>query len=380
MQFFFSHLMSWPHLPDDFAEKHDSAWIWASNELYDPNKGQALYRDAINTLAYAEELGFDGVCVHEHHQTAYAVTPSPNLLAAALTQRTTRCKIAVLGNALPLYEPPLRVAEELGMLDVLSGGRIVAGMLLGSGPEYFIYAVNPTTAREKFREAVELIVGCWTEPGPFPWNSKHYHFRYVNPWPTPLQKPHPPIWIVDLGIPEIVDLVAKGLYTYFGVPYFHINVYKELFQRFRDACTEHGYEPHPEQIGWSVPIYVAETDQQARAEFENSMWYFVNNMFKGIRTSPPGYLSPESAVVLAKSEQSFLPSQKTWSQIEDGGFVICGSPETVRQKLENYSKELGIGVVVTGCQFGKLSYELTRKSMELFAREVMPHSQEGHSE
>src|SRR5882724_11329742 len=124
--------MPWPYLPDDFDAKYDSAWIWLPNQLYDPAKGHDLYREYINTLAYAEELGFDGICVNEHHQNAYGLMPSPNLIAAALTQRTRRVKIAVIGNALPLYNPPLRVAEEMAMLDVMSGGRLIAGMVVAA--------------------------------------------------------------------------------------------------------------------------------------------------------------------------------------------------------------------------------------------------------
>ncbi|MGF1578820.1 MAG: LLM class flavin-dependent oxidoreductase [Gemmataceae bacterium] len=372
MKFFCSHRMSWPYLAEDFDEKHDSAWIWASNQLYDPIKGQQLYQEYLDSLAYADELGFDGVCIHEHHQTAYCLTPSPNLMAAALTQRTTRCQIAVLGTALPFYDPPLRVAEEFAMLDVMSGGRLVAGAVLGSGPDYFTYAVNPTTALEKLREALDLIVKAWSENEPFPWNSKHYHFRYVNLWPTPIQKPHPPIWISDIGTQEMIEFVAARRASYVSVPCFHIDVYKELFQRFRDACGKHGYTPQTEQMGWTVPVYVAETDTQAREEFEGPVWYFVKNLLKGIRTSPPGYMSGQSATRQLKNSARFLSSQKTWSDLEDGGFLICGSPETVRQKLERYSDELGGGIVLAECQVGSLSHELTRKSMELFAREVMP--------
>ena len=90
MQYFFFHLMSWPYLPADFDTVYDSAWVWTPNSLYDPVKGEELYREYLNTLAYAEELGFDGVCVNEHHQNAYGLMPSPNLIAAALTQRTKR--------------------------------------------------------------------------------------------------------------------------------------------------------------------------------------------------------------------------------------------------------------------------------------------------
>ena len=151
MQFYFFHLMPWPYLPDDFDQKYDSAWVWLPNSLYDPVKGHELYREYINTLAYADELGFDGICVNEHHQNAYGLMPSPNVIAGALTQRTSRCKIAVIGNALPMYNPPLRVAEEFAMLDVMSNGRLVAGMVIGGGPEYYSYQINPTYARERFR-------------------------------------------------------------------------------------------------------------------------------------------------------------------------------------------------------------------------------------
>ena len=88
MQFYFFHLMPWPYLPDDFDQQYDSAWVWLPNSLYDPAKGHDLYREYINTLAYADELGFDGICVNEHHQNAYGPMPSPNVIAGALTQRT----------------------------------------------------------------------------------------------------------------------------------------------------------------------------------------------------------------------------------------------------------------------------------------------------
>jgi alkanesulfonate monooxygenase SsuD/methylene tetrahydromethanopterin reductase-like flavin-dependent oxidoreductase (luciferase family) len=373
VQYFFFHLMSWPYLPADFDDHNDSAWIWLSNRHYDPVKGRDLYRQYIDTLAYAEELGFDGVCVNEHHQTAYGLMPSPNIIAGALTQRTSRIKIAVIGNALPMYNPPLRVAEEFAMLDVLSGGRLITGMVIGGGPEYYSYGINPTHARERFREALDLIVKAWTQPGPFLWDSKHYHLRYVNPWPRPLQQPHPPIWIPGVGSLETIEFVAQRRYSYMGIPYFHIDVFRKVFAQFREACEKAGYTPRPEQMGWGVPIYVAETDRQAREEFEPSLRYFQRNLLKGLRIAPPGYTSPRSALAIIRNQHLFLSEQKTWSDIEDGVFAITGSPETVRQKLNHYRKEVGAGVVLTGCQTGTVSHELTRKSMELFAREVLPH-------
>jgi alkanesulfonate monooxygenase SsuD/methylene tetrahydromethanopterin reductase-like flavin-dependent oxidoreductase (luciferase family) len=373
VQYYFFHLMPWPYLPADFASHYDSAWIWLPNRLYDPVKGHDLYRDYIDILAYADELGFDGICVNEHHQNAYGLMPSPNVIAGALTQRTRRAKIAVIGNALPLYDPPLRVAEEFAMLDVISGGRLIAGMVIGGGPEYFSFRVNPTDARERYREALDLIVKAWTEPGPFLWNSKHYYYPYVNPWPRPLQQPHPPIWIPGVGSLETIEFVAQRRYAYMGVPYFHIDVFRRVFAQFREACAKAGYTAQPEQMGWGVPVYVAETDRQAREEIEPHFWYFVRNLLKGIGLSPPGYTSPRSARAILKNQDKFLYAQKSWADVEKGVFAIVGSPATVRQQLEQYGKELGCGVILTGCQMGSLPHDLARKSTELLAREVLPH-------
>lgn len=122
---------------------------------------------------------------------------------------------------------------------------------------------------------------------------------------------------------------------------------------------------------------MAETDRQARAEFEPHLWYFVKNLLKGIGLTPPGYTSARSALAILKNHHNFLYTKKTWDEVESGVFAIVGSPETVRQKLDHYQKELGCGVVLTGCQTGTLSHELARKSMELLAREVLPMFRDG---
>src|SRR5690348_9031128 len=122
MKFYFFHLMPWPDLPADFDDKikHPSAWVTLSNQYYDPEKGHLLYNRYLDELEYAEKLGFDGACVNEHHQNAYGTMPAPNIVAATLVRRTKHMKIAMVGNGLPLRDHPLRVAEEVAMLDVIS--------------------------------------------------------------------------------------------------------------------------------------------------------------------------------------------------------------------------------------------------------------------
>jgi len=126
-------------------------------------------------------------------------------------------------------------------------------------------------------------------------------------------------------------------------------------------------------MGRGGPNYVAETDAQARKDFEPHFWYFVRNLLKGINLAPPGYTSAQSAAAIVKNRPLFLLEKRTWAEVEEGVYAIVGSPETVRQKLAHYQKELGCGVMLTGCQTGTLNFDQSRRSMELLAREVIPH-------
>jgi alkanesulfonate monooxygenase SsuD/methylene tetrahydromethanopterin reductase-like flavin-dependent oxidoreductase (luciferase family) len=373
MKFFMFHLMPYRDLPEDFERHHDSAWVWIPNELYDPPTGAAYYEDYLDQLAYAEELGFDGVCVNEHHQNAYGLMPSPNLIAAALSQRTSRIKIAIVGNALPLYDPPTRVAEEIAMLDLMSGGRIIAGQVIGGGPEYYSFSINPSEARTRFAEAHEIIMRAWTQPGPFEFYGEHYKLRYVNTWPKPLQKPHPPIWIPGVGSLETMEFVARHRYAYMGIPYFHIDFFKKTYGLFRQACEREGYDAHPEQMGLLMPVYVGETDAQARAEYEEHFWYFKRKLIPGLLLSPPGYTSVQSAIRVYKGvESSFIAGVETWEDVQRGTYAVVGSPDTVYETLATHLRDLGAGNLLTLLHLGNMPPEKARANMERFAEQVMP--------
>ena len=215
MKFSWFHLMPYRWLPEDFRERYHSVWVDLPNALYDPERGHGLYNEYLDMLEYADEMGFDAVGVNEHHQNAYGMMPSPNLMAAALARRTRRAMLLVLGNSIALYNPPIRVAEEMAMLDVISGGRLIAGFPVGTSMDVnYCYGQNPATVRDKYREAHDLIIKAWREPAPFPWNGKYTKLRYVNLWPQPIQKPHPPIWIPGLGSIETWDWCVEHGYNY----------------------------------------------------------------------------------------------------------------------------------------------------------------------
>lgn len=162
--------------------------------------GHEVYNTYLDQLEFAETVGFDGLGVSEHHANAYGLMPSPCLMAAALSRRTSRAALVVLGSSIALYNPPIRVAAESVMLDVISGGRLVAGFPVGTPMDTnYAYGRVPPLRREQYAEAHALIRRAWTEDEPFVFNGRYTKLRYANCWPRPVQKPHPLIFIPGGG-------------------------------------------------------------------------------------------------------------------------------------------------------------------------------------
>ena len=161
-----------------------------------------------------------------------------------------------------------------------------------------------------------------------------------------------------------------------GIPYFHIDVFDRTFGMFRDACEREGYEYDPIQAGWLTPIYVAETDAEAREQYEKHFWYFVRRLLPGINVSPPGYTSLRSIQGILKGIGTFAINLKTWDEVMEGQYVAIGSPSTVLEMLEANLERLGTGNLLGLFQLGTLPQELTMKSLSLFAKEVMPKLRE----
>jgi alkanesulfonate monooxygenase SsuD/methylene tetrahydromethanopterin reductase-like flavin-dependent oxidoreductase (luciferase family) len=376
------HFMPWPYLDESFDKKYESGWITVPNSLFDRKKAVGLYQEYLDELAYADELGFDGVVLNEHHQNIYGLMPAPNLLAGALSQRTKNCKIVVLGNLTPLHFRPLRVAEEYAMLDCMTGGRIIAGLAPGGGHESFSYSYSMPLARERFWEALDLIVQAWTQPGPTTFNGKHYSMRYVNPWPQPLQTPHPPIWIPGSNSQETMYEVAKRDFSYFLSTRGKLSGAKRSARRFGEVVEEVGKTFHPRQMGLLFSVYVAETDEIARRESEEAVFYFTRYCLKGHQrragrrlTMAPGGLSPKSWQTYLENSTvgaKMLGDAENWKDIDEMGSIFVGSPETVYQKLWEFVSEADIGNLLIQFHIGNLSYEKTQKSQRIFAEQVLP--------
>src|SRR5258708_12570276 len=231
-------------------------------------------------MEFAVELGFDGVCVNDHTQTASGMRPIPGVLAGALARSVKRAKLAILGRALPLLNNPLMVAEEYAILDNLTRGRLVAGFVRGIGAEYHAMGINPAYSQERFGEAHDLIVRAWTEPGPFSYVGKHYQFKYVNPWPRPYQNPHPPIWIPSQGSGSTIRWAARMRYTYCQT-LSPIAAVARFFQLYREEAAKAGYKASPAQLASSNTIYLPATDPRAlraaRPPLQPPMHHFPHN-------------------------------------------------------------------------------------------------------
>jgi alkanesulfonate monooxygenase SsuD/methylene tetrahydromethanopterin reductase-like flavin-dependent oxidoreductase (luciferase family) len=377
MKFTFFHLM--PYRPLDMVErhKHRAGWVVLPNAHYDPVKGAEEYQSFIDQLVYAEELGFDIIAVNEHHQTAYGLMPAPNLIASALIQRTKRVKIAILGRALPLVNNPINIAEEFAMLDNLSKGRIITGFVRGIGNEYHATGINPYFSHERFQEAHDLIIAAWTKPGPFPFEGEHYNFRYVNLWPRPYQQPHPPVWIPSMGSAETIKWAAAPERKYpFLVTFSGRDLVARYLNLYREQARQYGYEAAPNQLGWASPIYVADTDERAREEARAGIETLFND-FLAVpweMLMPPGYTSLQSMKNTIKMRKALgARTRHSLEELMDSGTVLVGSPRTVREQIARLRDATGAENLVAMLQFGVLTDELTRRSMELFASEVMPH-------
>jgi alkanesulfonate monooxygenase SsuD/methylene tetrahydromethanopterin reductase-like flavin-dependent oxidoreductase (luciferase family) len=372
VKFTFFHLMPYPYLPDDFDEKYDSSSLTYPNKNFDPKLGVELYSRYLDELEYADKLGFDGIAVNEHHQSAYGLMPSPNIMAAALARRTEHARVMVLGNAIGIRGNPLRVAEEIAMLDLMSGGRVDSGFVRGIGWEYFGHSINPVKSRARFNEAHDLIIKAWTSEEMFVWYGDNYEYRYVNIWPKPLQKPHPPVYIPGAGSTETMKFCAEHKYTYMSV-YTPVRIVRRWFDGYRQAAADLGYTPEPEKIAFSVPIYVADTDQKAHEEAGPAVdWLYQRGLkVTGEMFTPPGYMSPGSLRgVLSSGRHGFAAS---YEDILTNGQAVVGSPAAVAERLGQLHSELGgFGQIIGLFTIGPATHKQVMRSAELFASEVIP--------
>ena len=370
VRFNFMHFLPYVHLPENHKE-FKSLWVDFSNKYYDPKRGHTLYQRYLSELVLADRLGFDAIVVNEHHNTAYSMMAAPNLIASAIIPQTRNAKICVWGTP-PNLEYPNRLAEEYAMLDVMSEGRLEVAFPLGTGMEYWANPINPTTARERHKESIAIILQAWTQDGPTKFFGEFYTYRFLNPWPRPYQKPHPPCYIVGTGSPETVELAAE-----LGFGYSAVFVTKqralELNRKLRERASSYGRTIRPDQLPLGVITYVAETKQKAEDEGIEHLRYFFED---ALRTTPeflapPGYLSIEQLKMRAALADK-LHGKFDFDAVNEAFFCAVGTPDQVVDQLSQWGETMGTNHFNLMAAVGNMPNWKVVKNLSLIAEEVIP--------
>ena len=374
------HLMPYRDLPADFDKRYNSAYldpVWF--DVADSHKVGEYYNSTLDEMIYAAKSGLHGLCTNQHHQTVYGFMANPSLMASVLAKQTEGLNVAIiqLGSTLPSTTPPTRIAEEYAMLDCISGGRLVAGFPTGLPTDATISnGVIPIDQRERYREALELVTKAWSAKDIFAWNGKHYQLGMVNLWPRPIQQPHPPIWIPGSGISATAEYVVDRDYCFCQLSYYGAKNAEQASDRYWELVAKKGRDDNPYRFSFLQLIGVAETDAEAEDLYAEHAEYFFHKLLHTPQYYQvvPGCLEYDALVQALSGGRSALDLRALKAKdFFNRGFVIVGSPKTVREQLMDAAKRLRIGHLLSLLHFGSMPTELCKRNIDLFAREVLPH-------
>jgi len=314
--------------------------------LYQSKIGLQSLNVALEQAKLADELGFDWVSCSEHHYTPLLQTPNAAVFAGALSQVVRKAKIAVLGPLVSMNNP-VRIAEELAMLDQLSSGRLVVLFLRGTPNEFLAYDTNPDETRSRTQEASILIIRALTEPQPFGWEGRHYRFRTVSVWPGPIQRPHPPMYYSGNSFESATFAAAHRLGL--GVSFYPPHRVAQLVGYYKQECAKHGWEPSPDQLLYRCFAAVGEDDREADA---------LKAAFLGMRSAVESLMQGRGAAL--------PPPPQSQVGLGLGELRFCGNPYTLVKQVTDFHEATGVGVI----DFGFAGEPM--KSIRLFGTEVLP--------
>lgn len=373
MQFSFFHLMPWTDL-----DEAPTQWP-ARNGAFNGPRGTEFYKTYIDTMARAEDSGFDWVGCNEHHFSPYSLMSNCNVVGGALTQRTKNIKLAMLGNLLPLLNP-IRVAEEYAMLDVMSGGRLIAGFVRGIPHEYIAYNISPDESRGRMREALNLILKAWTEPEPFGWEGEFYQYRSISIWPRPHQTPHPRI-LLSASNKESAAFVGQFPAMVGLTLIADLDIARSIIDTYRESSREHGRNPGPEDILIGQGTCIADTDEEAQEHMSKALAYFHRVLMRPqqdaqriviqkTRFFGEGASGAGAGEYFVKRLET-LKERGIKEQIE-AGTILCGSPQSVVKQIKRLNQRLGAGHINMNMKLGAMPESVVYRSMDLFRDKVLP--------
>lgn len=329
---------------------------------------EQVFADVLAEVGYGEELGFDSVWLPEHHFAVYGMLGNPLVLAAAIAQRTERMKIGTAVVLLP-FQHPLRVAEDAALVDLISGGRLLLGIGRGyQPPEFKGFGVRQDESTEMFLEGFEILRRAlsgekFTHKGQF-WTIE----EETEIFPKPIQQPHPPFYLASVSARSL-DVAGRLGISLLRAPQFsNVDTVAKSFAAYTTKLREHGHDPDRLDQPLSLRVYVAPTDEEARAETEHALWFY--HLLASLLPGAPG----RSEVPAGYEDYPMDPkvlSNLTLDDVWERGTVF-GSPERVIDKLKQYMHTLGVNHFIIQMRTGGLEHDKIVRSMELFANEVMP--------
>jgi alkanesulfonate monooxygenase SsuD/methylene tetrahydromethanopterin reductase-like flavin-dependent oxidoreductase (luciferase family) len=335
------------------------------------------YRDTIEQATHAESLGFESVWpVEQHFNPNLSIMPAPLLVLAAVAERTRTLRLGIAIVLLPLSHP-LRIAEEVGTLDVISNGRVEFGIGRGAVPNHFrAFGVPIAENRDRFVEGLEIIRQAWTSDR-ISYHGRFFDIERITVVPRPVQQPHPPIHVAAnsedtfamtgrMGLPICVASQVN--------PFHRLRRFLPIFHEARAAAG------HPaataEDLTILMPLYVGASAALVRHEVEPSIRHFlstVTSLYGSSGTPPPGLVPPRSDAAANLKETLERLARMTYGQVCER-MAVFETPEVCVERLQGFRQDFNMGRVI--CWFnpgGQIPHAQVMRSMEIFAARVMPH-------
>jgi alkanesulfonate monooxygenase SsuD/methylene tetrahydromethanopterin reductase-like flavin-dependent oxidoreductase (luciferase family) len=354
-----------------------------TREHFKPDVAMRTYNEHLAAWEEIDRLGYDGVGFNEHHCSPYGLMNSPNLMAASAAQRTKRVKLLIYGNLLPLHEP-LRLAEELSMIDCLSGGRLISGFARGIPREYQVHNVPLAASRARFEEAYEIITRAWTEEI-FSYSGKFWSYKDVAMWPRPVQKPRPPVWIPVTGSKESIEFAGKhdipitpGLSRGGGLQ-------DDIIRFYTKCLAQSGHRVTPNHLSIGVTAYVADSKAQAVKENGPYHLYFNRTLFSHgnftetsigqaagyMSSSATDYVRPENLKEVERARADFrnMTLDDVARQAEN---MPWGTAKEVTERIIAAVDRAGANTIQLSLNRGAMPQEMFLEQIRRFAREVLP--------
>ncbi|MGE0768439.1 MAG: LLM class flavin-dependent oxidoreductase [Hyphomicrobiaceae bacterium] len=365
------------------------------NELpskhYDPQLGSELYNRFLDEYALCDDLGLN-IMINEHHSTATCLNVACAIPLSILARQTRRARLLALGMPIANRLEPLRVAEELALIDVISKGRLEMGLVKGSPYEVFPANSNPVGMMNRFWEAHDLILKAMTtHTGPFNWEGTHFQYRNVNLWPRPYQQPHPPVWITASSL-ETARVIAEKGYVLATLNTGYART-RPLFDAYRAAALRTGNSTADDRFAYLALVAVGKSNAEGFKRADKIVDYIRNSGRVAPQfTNPPGYASREFNVrslkasgrpsspdnaVTSRTGEKITKDAFTVESLIDAGVLFAGDPDTVFDQIRNfYGYAGGFGNLLMMAQGGWLSHAETVENITLFSKEVLPRLSE----